>query len=394
MTKLTRTAGSGALLGITMAVANALSYVFVLIISRAFGPADFGAYSALSAFGIVLSVPAGALQVIVARHIAKEDSTSTGIRLAIWLGTLLAGFTIIASMALETAFRLDSPWPAIWAGLTLIPMTMTGTFQGILLGQDRLPALSSIYVSTAVGRLAAGGIGAAFGLNVTQMFALLFIAATLVAVQGLWLCRERLAEDSTTWALFPELMRATISLGAFIALTNVDTTLARVFLSEEESGGYALAATFGRAVGWGTQFMALLMIPRMQTAGRTRALMWANMIIILLGLSCVTVIAIAPGWWMSLVGGPAYSSYGTLAIACVSLGTLWALVQLWLFVEMSVNHTFLGNLTWIIIGIQTLVISLWFHDHAIQLVAVNAIGTSTIVAVALLRIRRLDSVTS
>ncbi len=391
MMKLTRASSSGAILGITMAAANALSYVFVLIVSRAFGPADFGAYSALSAYGVVLAVPAGALQIIVARHVAREDSSATGVRLALWMGTFLAGATMVASPALNKAFDLDSAWAAVWLGLTLIPMCLTGTFQGILLGQNRLWALSSIYVTTALGRLAAGIIGAIFTLSVTEMFGLLLFASALVAIQGARLCRHSLHDDST-WLLFPELLRATISLGAFITLTNIDTTFARIFLSAEESGGYALAATFGRAVGWGTQFMALLMIPRMQTAGRTRALLFANVIILVLGTVCIAVIGLAPGWWMSLVGGSAYSSYGPLAIACVSLGVLWALVQLWLFVEMSVNSSFLGHFVWAVVAAQALAISLWFHESAMQLVAVNAVGTTTIVLVALSRIRRLDRV--
>lgn len=374
-----------------MAVANALSYIFVLIVSRAFGPGDFGAYSALSAYGIVLAVPAGALQVIVARHVAKHDSSATGIRLAVWIGTLLAGATFLASPLLQSAFQLDTAWAAVWLGLTLIPMSLTGAFQGILLGQDRLAALSSIYVATAVGRLSAGAIGAVFSLSVAEMFGLLLFVSALVAAQGFWLCRGSLTEDST-WTLFPELMRATISMGAFITLTNLDTTLARVFLSAAESGGYALAATFGRAVGWGTQFMALLMIPRMQTTGRTKSLLWANGIILALGGICIAVIGVAPGWWMSLVGGPAYASFGALAIACVSLGVLWALVQLWLFVDMSLNSTFLGYFTWGIVALQVLAISLWFHDTPMELVMVNAVGTTTIVLCALFRIRRLDRV--
>ena len=374
-----------------MAVANALSYIFVLIVSRAFGPADFGAYSALSAYGVVLAVPAGALQVVVARHVARHDSSATGIRLAVWIGALLAGATFLASPALQKAFELDTAWAAVWLGMTLIPMSLTGTFQGILLGQDRLWALSSIYVSTAVGRLSAGIIGATVALSVAEMFALLLVVSGLVAAQGFVLCLGSMREDST-WTLFPELLRATISLGAFITLTNIDTTFARVFLSEEESGGYALAATFGRAVGWGTQFMALLMIPRMQTVHRTRALFWANGIIIALGVVCISVIGIAPSWWMSLVGGAAYGKYGMLAIACVSLGVLWALVQLWLFVEMSLNERFLGNLTWAVVGVQALAITLWFHDSAMHIIAVNAVGTTIIVLTALLRIRRLDRV--
>lgn len=389
MSKLTRATASGAVLGITMALANALSYAFILILSRAFGPADFGAYSVLSSYGIVLSVPAGAFQVIVARHVSDQESRVSGVRLALLIGTALAGVSIAASPLLRQVFHLESSWSVVWLALTLIPMTLTGAFQGVLLGQDRLTALSGLYISTAVGRLLAGFTAAAIGLNVTEVFAVLFFVAVLVAMQGAWACRDRLTDDPSA-NLWTDLVRSTTALGAFIALTNVDVILARMYLTEINSGGYALAATFGRAVGWGTQFIALLMVPRMQAVGRAKTLLNAHALILVLGVCCVAAIAIAPSWWMTLVGGEEYSEFAGLAVACVALGVLWALVQLNLFAEMGLDGVVLGRTTWVVIAGQALVVTLWLHDTAMQIVAVSAVGAAIIVAVGFLRLRSLD----
>lgn len=389
MKQMSRGPLSGAALGVTMAAANALSYVFVLILSRAFGPADFGGFSALSAYGIVLSVPAGAFQVIVARHVARKDSHTSGIRLALLIGVGLAGATIVASPLLTESFRLASTGSAMWLGLTLVPMTVTGAFQGVLLGEQRLVALSGLYVSTAVGRLTAGALGAIFGLSVTEVFALLCVAAAVVAVQGAWVCRRSLADDAVG-SLLPELIRATSSLGAFIALTNVDVTLARVFLSDTDSGGYALAATFGRAVGWGTQFIALLLVPRMQGPGRRASLAWAHLFILVLGGMSVGVIAVAPRWWIWVAGGEEYTQFAALAVACVALGVLWALVQLWLFAEMGLGGSGLGRFAWLVVAAEALLVWLWFHDTPMQIVAVSAVGAGSIVLMGLFRARTLD----
>ena len=380
---------SGAALGITMALANVLSYVFVLVLSRALGPADFGGFSALSAYGIVLSVPAGALQVIVARHVAGAPPNSRGLRTALVVGTALAGATIIAAPLLTTAFRLDTFWSVIWLGLTLVPMTLTGAFQGILLGRGRLVALSVIYVATAVGRLAAGAGGAAFGLSVAQVFLLLLLVSVGVAASGAYVCRSdlTLADDRR---LGPELVRASVSLGAFIALTNVDVTLARAFLSEHDSGGYALAATFGRAVGWGTQFVALLLVPRMQGANAAKAFYRALGLILVLGLTALAVVSIAPDFWIRLAGGTEYAEFGNLAISCVGLGVLWALVQVALFAEMGLDSPWLGRLTWLVLAVQSVLIAGRFHESPYELVAVCAAGAAVIVSAALIRSRRLQ----
>ncbi|MCL3837378.1 lipopolysaccharide biosynthesis protein [Aeromicrobium duanguangcaii] len=380
--------GSGAALGVTMAVANVLSYVFVLILSRALGPADFGGFSALSAYGIVLSVPAGALQVIVARHVAGTPPHSRGLRTALVVGVALAAATILAAPLLADAFRLDTTWSAVWLGLTLVPMTLTGAFQGILLGRNRLAALSAVYVATAAGRLAAGAGGAALGLTVAQVFFLLLLVAIGVAVLGAALCRSDLTLDDDR-RLGTELVRATMSLGAFIALTNVDVTLARAYLDDHDSGGYALAATFGRAMGWGTQFVALLLVPRMQGAGAARAFRRSLGLILGLGLVGVAVIAAAPSFWIRLAGGAEYAEFGPLAIACVALGVLWALVQVSLFAEMGLDSPWLGRFTWIVLALQCAAIALWFHDTPYELVTVCAIGAAVIVAAALTRSRNL-----
>ena len=47
----------GVVLAVAMGLGNLLSYVFVLILTRALGPAGFGAYSALITLGIVLVIP-------------------------------------------------------------------------------------------------------------------------------------------------------------------------------------------------------------------------------------------------------------------------------------------------------------------------------------------------
>ena len=65
-------AASGALLGLGMAGASALGYVFVVIISRALGPADYGGFSAFNSIGLVLAIPAGAFQVVYARRVARR----------------------------------------------------------------------------------------------------------------------------------------------------------------------------------------------------------------------------------------------------------------------------------------------------------------------------------
>lgn len=367
-----RLGGQGAL-GVAMAFANVVSYLVVLALSRSLGPQDFGGFSALSAYGIVLAVPAGAFQVVVARRMSVDHRDMGGVRAAVWVGAGLAAVTLAATPLLTEALRLDSRWAVVWLAVTLLPMTLTGAFQGLLLGRGRLAALSALYISIAVGRLAAVAVASTFVLGVSEVFALLLIATLLSALLGAGMCRHDLLRGGRS-PLWGELARAIASLGAFIALTNIDVPLARMYLPDYESGGYALAASFARAVGWGTQFVALLVVTRMRGAQAVRSLRRAHGLVLLLGLAAVGAIALDPSWWIVLAGGARYAEFGTLAVACVALGVLWALVQVSLFAEMGRDSVRLGWITWAVVGLEIAAIAFWFHRTPYELLAVCGIG--------------------
>lgn len=370
-----------------MAVSNVVGYLFVLLVSRALGAERFGGLSALSAWGIVLSVPAGALQVIVARHVAAGREVASMRRMCWRLGAALATVTIAATPLLVHRFGLQSWWSVLWLGLTLVPMTLTGLAQGILLGAGRLRDLAVLYLLGGFGRLTVGMLAAAVGASVAQIFALLLVAAGVSAGWGLLrAARVRTADDGPPAGVALELARSTVSLGAFIALTNTDVILARALLDTHASGGYALASTFARAIGWGTQFVALLVVPRVQRGvGAGRALARASVVVVTMGLAATGVLAVAPGWWIRLAGGPDFTPYAHLVVACAALGTVWALAQVWLFADMARGDTVLGRLTWAVVVGQVIAVRLWWHERPGELIAVFAAGATTIVVVACAR---------
>lgn len=360
-----------------MMAANLISYLVILVLARHLGPADFGGYSALSSYGLVLAVPAGALQVISTRHVVAFD-TST-LRTASWVGALLATGTIVASPLLVAV--LDVPFLAVvWLAISLVFTTHVGTFQGLLLGRNALRRLSGLYLVTASTRLAAVFGGAFLGLSVTGVFGLLTLAALLTWLAGaLWTAdiRRELAFSERLWS---ELAWSTSSLGAFIAMTNIDVILARSVLDAHDSGGYALASTFGRAMCWGTQFVAILLVPKMQSENRMTALRKGMLLIAALGVTGLAVIAVAPGFWIRLAGGTEYTDFATLAIACTALGVMWALVQVSIFSEIGRGRARLGVLAWIAV-VAEMVIVRALPEPTAWLIASVAAGCALVVVV-------------
>ncbi|MBD2760240.1 oligosaccharide flippase family protein [Yimella sp. cx-573] len=381
-----------AVLGLAMGLSNLLGYLMVLLLTRTLGPADFGGYTALSTYGVLLAIPAGAFQVVIARRIssrAGEAHRTSGVLPAGVLGVALLAVTAAMAPFLAGVFHVESAWSAVLLGAMLPPMLVTGCFQGILLGRHRLRDLSVLYLITAVSRLVAASVAAAWDFDVRGVFAVMLLASVITAAAGAWLTRADLrALRPTGHGLSLEMMRSNSTLAAYVALTNVDVLLARHFLDPHESGGYALASTFGRAMCWGTQFIALIIVPRMHGTNPTRTLLRAGALVTGIGVIGAGLIAIDPEGWIGLAGGAQFTEYGSLALICVGLGVAWALAQVWLFSEMGNNSGALGAFTWAVIAAQVGTIYFWAHDSAEQIVAVCVAGAVLIAVVGLLRVVR------
>ncbi|MFC6707287.1 hypothetical protein [Flexivirga alba] len=89
----------GALLGVAMGMANALGYLVVMLLSRPLGPGEFGGYTALSTYGVLLAIPAGVFQVVVARRLSGDDpqGPTSAIRPALLIG--LGCFAVTAAIS-------------------------------------------------------------------------------------------------------------------------------------------------------------------------------------------------------------------------------------------------------------------------------------------------------
>ncbi|WP_325549226.1 oligosaccharide flippase family protein [Flexivirga sp.] len=378
----------GALLGVAMGMANALGYLVVMLLSRPLGPGEFGGYTALSTYGVLLAIPAGVFQVVVARRLSGDDpeGPTSAIRPALLIGLGCFAVTAALSPALAHWFHLPSFWAAVLLGGMLVPMMVTGCFQGILLGRGRLRTLSLLYLANALTRVVAASVCAFLSADVTGVFAAMLVAGAVTAGYGAWLCRVDLAALPRTARLAGELIRSNSTLAAYVALTNVDMLLARHFLTPHESGGYALASTFARAMCWGTQFVALIIVPRMQGSRPTRTLLRASGVVAAIGVVGFGIVAISPQTWITVAGGPDYEQFGHLALLCVVLGVAWALAQVWLFSEMGSDTGVLGALTWAVIVVEILAIALVWHDSPTQVVWVCMAGAFVVALSGLLRV--------
>lgn len=371
-----------------MAAASALGYVFVVVISRALGPADYGGFSGFNSIGLVLAIPAGAFQVVYARRVARRGPPAFDLRLPLLVGSAVCLLTVILSPALAHVTRVDSLLAPVLVGLGLPPLTLNGALMGGLLGMRRIGTLSLAYVAIGTSRVLAALAASALGLGLTGALAVVTLASYVMAGTLWWLCR---AEAHLEWsaprgdrgAVFRTLYRSNSAIGVLMALTTVDVVLARYLLPPVESGEYALVSTLGRSPIWVTQFLALALIPTLATSGSPRTILRASGLV--LGVCAVgtAVAAAAPEFWVGLLGGQAYSAAADLLLPYLALGTLLALAQVLVIAEMAQGRHVLTKVAWCAVAVEIILCLAFFHDSAIQVLTAAMVAAGLVVVVGL-----------
>lgn len=383
-----RAASSEALLGLGMVTASALAYVFVVLLSRALGPADFGGLSSLNSIGLALAIPAGAFQVMYASRVARRGAAAFDLRLPLLVGAVVCLATVALSPALAHLTRVDSALAPAVVGLGMPALILNGALMGGLLGMRRISALSLAYVAFGVSRVAAAASASALDLGLTGSLTVITVAAYLTTALLWWMCR---GDAHLPWALAPNvrgaartLYRSNSSTGVLMALTSVDVVLARYVLPRVESGEYGLVSTLGRSPIWVTQFLALALIPALVTSGSRRSVLRAGGLVLGVCLIGTVVAAAAPDLWIGLLGGSAYQGAGDLLLPYLALGTLLALTQVLIMAEMAQGRHLLAKVAWLAVALQVVLVLTYAHNSPFQVLgaAILAAGLVVVVGVA------------
>lgn len=375
------TGGGSWVLGICMGLSNVLGYGFVLIVSRALGPADFGAFSAVNNLSLFLALPASAFQVVVAAHQARGQTYRSGIGLALGVGGALAAVAVLVSPLVASALHLGSTLPVVLVAFMLPAFMLTGAGQGLLLGHRRLAALAVVYLSMALARVAAALVALLLDSDVTGVFAWMLVSAWLPAGLVLTVAARHVRSwRSFEGGLVRELLTSNGTLAVLLAMTSTDILLARHFLDAHASGAYAFAGLFGKVVFWGTQFVALATVPSASVVTRSRGpVIRALALVVVLGLGVTLVVLAVPELLVRVMGGAEYLDSASLLVPFAVLGTLWALCQVLLFAEMAQGHHALTVVALVATAVCVTVAWAWTHTSAFGLLGTYA-GTAAAVA--------------
>jgi glycosyltransferase involved in cell wall biosynthesis/O-antigen/teichoic acid export membrane protein len=374
---------------LALGVLNASNYVFHVVVSRQLGPSEYGALAALLAILLVLSVPQGVLQTVVAQRAAALRAQGRGEDVVDLTATTTRGALPLVLAAGVASLVLAAPLLAIFLDVTLAsasllaPVVVLGTLGaiplGVLQGSMRFGAFAVVVLGGVAVRLVAGigfveaGLGVPGAMLASSVAAAvsLVVGFSLVGLRRGWLANAKGSLESVRGGF----RVALFALVGFWLLAQADIVLARHFLDPDEAGYYSSAGLLARALPFMAAAIAFVAFPRFVTA-RERgedAMHWLRTSLVAGGvLVLVAFVVLVPfrNLVVELTFGESFLPAASLMpLLCIGMGAL-ALVGL-----LTYFHIAMGSRAHVIplagLALEIVLVAL-FHDSAEQIAAIVA----------------------
>lgn len=328
----------GTLVAAGMVTMNVAAYAFNIVAARSLAPNEFGALTALLGIILVGNVASLGLQATTARRIsvaperAKEiigATTRVTVLVAIGVGVIVALSTVV----LTPALRLETVWPVILCGASLIPLTVMGAQAGVAQGTGRWKWLTAIYVSAGVGRMIGGSVAVIISPTATSAMIGVAIGSWAPVLAGARLLV--LHNDSHGFVRRRDLLREAIlgthALLAYFVLSNLDALIARNILPVDDSGLYASGLILAKAALFFPQFVSVVLFPDLARATDNKTRLRAVGLVAGFGVATVIGTVILPQLALILVGGDKYADVMSRLWLFALAGSILAIVHLLVF---------------------------------------------------------------
>jgi len=359
-------------------VANAAAYGLTALAARGLGPEQFGAFGALLAFVLVGNVAALAVQAVVARRRARHADLAPAVLAGLLVALAAAALIAAATPALTRYLRLPDPVGPLAVAVAVAALAAAAVPVGLSQGAERFGLLAVLVASQGLLRVVGGLV--ALVVNPTASSVLAGTAAGLVvAALVAWLAvRPPGPSIPGSRPVLREAAAAGGVLLGFVALTNVDVTLARHVLTPTESGWYAAGAIFTKVAFWLPQFVPLVAFPALSDPLRRRTVLRRALLAVAAsGLALVVGSAVASDALVALVAGPAYAPMAPWLWGFTALGALFAVAQLLVYAQLAAGDHRTGAVVWVVLVALVLVVEL--TATGLAGVLVPALGAATVV---------------
>lgn len=358
-------ARSGGLVAPALTLVNVIGYLLAVAASRALDADGYGELNALLGVLLVASVPALALQAVVARSVARRPARETpGPRERALLfracatGAVVSGLAALTAPVVAAFLHVGVAGP-LWVAAGLLPLAVLSAAMGLLQGAERFGALALVICAQAAGK-AVGLMPLAVDGDPATVLAALALGTAVAAGLALALVSRGSSPGPRSPLQLPgvrEGAAAASGLFALLALANLDLLLARNVLPGDESGRYSVGAVCAKAAFWLPQAVAVVVFPRLSEPDAGRAVL-RRAVLVVVGLTLLEVAGavLLARPVLELTFGESYGSLAPLAPLFVLQGGALSVVQLLVYRAIATRDPLPGRVLLLALPVEAAVI--------------------------------------
>jgi O-antigen/teichoic acid export membrane protein len=350
------------IVGLGLSVPQILAYVASVVAARVLNRAEFGAFGTMQ--GITqIGQPIGlGIQAFVASQLIKKFSKDYKkiLRYGLEISLVVFLVNLVLSVPLSNIFQIEYLVLVLTIG-AVSPFVFVSTQLGIAQGKELYIKLALIYVMFGLGRSISAIIGLLLYPKLISV-GIGFFGGTLLSAlishfvlgdgKKFWR-NERIKNVSTG------LFKATQALLALYVLVNVDILIARIVLTPEQSGVYAVGMLVAKIAFFMPQAITVVMFPRMGK-NESAALVYAILGTLIIGFLYTLVGYFGSEFVVNAIGGAKYLElYDEVWLFAIE-GSLFALLQVLLYGRIAREDISVSIILWA--GTLLAIFSVWFLE--------------------------------
>ncbi len=365
------------LVGAATLIGNGAAYLLSMVAARVLTPAEFGALGALLGLLVIISTVAIATQAFTARRVAvavadrdphrRESAEGEAIRLATVVAATIIVIGVVVAWPIGEVF--DIPLVAVASGIASIGFVVFGSAaMGVAQGREQHSRFSWAFIANGASRAVGGVIGVVVlgsvvgvGIGIVVGCALGAFIAYRICCPGAW--SPQLSKGSRG-----EFGHTLHALFVLFTLTNVDVLLARLFLTEDQSGEYSVGVLLAKIAFFLPNAIVIVLFPKMTAGGQRRAVYIATGLTAIVGLAITGFSFLFGDLVIRVLGGVQYPDLGSEAWLFALEGSAFALVQVLLYARLATQDRMAVVAVWVALVVQVLIVSLWRHDSVVDIV--------------------------
>lgn len=385
------------LVGVATLVGNGAAYLMSMVAARILDKADFGALGALLGLLVIIATLGISTQALAARRVATavDDRAQVEeqlIRLSIFLGFCV--IVVGAALAWPIGAIFTIPTLAVATGIGSLGFVIVGSAaMGIAQGREEHTRLSLAFIANGGSRAVGGIIGVIVLASVVGVGIGIFIGCAIGAVIAYLLVRRPDWKPFGTKVgagLGVELGHVVHALMVLFTLTNIDVLLARFFLTEDQSGQYAVGVLLAKIAFFLPNAIVIVLFPKMSAEDSRRTVYIATGLTAVVGAIITTGAFLLGDLVVRVLGGAQYVSMGDVIWLFALEGSAFALVQVLLYARLAAQDRTAVIAVWVALIALVTIVSTWRNDSVTDIVT-TVVGVSLVLTVVGLLLDRRNS---